>query len=161
MGITLESAISFINASLAPAVLFTGVGLLLAGLQAKYSTIVGVIRQLNREWRELGPEAVEAVEAVEDDVARRLILEVQISSLMRRAKLVRNSVCSFFLTIFFLVGASILIGFRVLGMPIPVLLVFASFGISLALLFAGIAFATREALLSYQIVQAETKQWTR
>lgn len=155
MGITLESAISFINASLAPAVLFTGVGLLLAGLQAKYSTIVGVIRQLNREWRELDPEAVE------DDVARRLILEVQISSLMRRAKLVRNSVCSFFLTIFFLVGASILIGFRVLGMPIPVLLVFASFGISLALLFAGIAFATREALLSYQIVQAETKQWTR
>ena len=155
MGITLESAISFINASLAPAVLFTGVGLLLAGLQAKYSTIVGVIRQLNREWRELDPEAVEA------DVARRMILEVQISSLMRRAKLVRNSVCSFFLTIFFLVGASILIGFRVLGMPIPVLLVFASFGISLALLFAGIAFATREALLSYQIVQAETKQWTR
>lgn len=155
MGITLESAIAFINASLAPAVLFTGVGLLLAGLQAKYSTIVSVIRQLNREWRDLGPEAVE------DDASRRLILEAQIASLMRRAKLVRNSVCSFYLTIFFLVGASILIGFRVLGTPIPVLLVFAFFGISLTLLFAGIAFATREALLSFQIVQAETKQWTR
>ena len=155
MAITLESAIAFINASLAPAVLFTGVGLLLAGLQAKYSTIVGVIRQLNREWRDLGAETVV------DDASRRVILEAQLTSLMRRAKLIRNSVCSFYLTIFFLVGASILIGLRVLGMPVPVPLVFTFFGISLALLFSGITFATREALLSYQIVQAETKQWTR
>lgn len=152
MQLTLDSAISFINASLAPAVLFTGVGLLLAGLQAKYSTIVSVIRSLNREGRGLGlPPAGSGSD-------RLGILETQIRSLMQRAKLVRNAICSFYLTIFFLVGSSILIGLRVLGLGIPILVVFAFFGLALAMLFAGIAFATREALLSYQIVEAEIRQ---
>jgi hypothetical protein len=155
MDLNLESAIAFINASLAPAVLFTGVGLLLAGLQAKYSTIVSVIRVLNRERREL--EAAAGAGAPQ----RLATLGEQIHSLMRRAKLVRNSVCSFYLTIFFLVGSSILIGLRVLGIGVPIVIVFVFFGAALAVLFAGIAFATREALLSYHIVQAEVKQWTR
>lgn len=153
MHLTLESAIAFINASLAPAVLFTGVGLLLAGLQAKYSTIVTVIRQLNRERRDLDPENRKG------GGDRLDILTAQIDSLMERAKLVRNSVCSFYLTIFFLVGSSILIGLRVLGMGLSIGLVFAIFGLALAALFAGIAFATREALLSYRIVEVEVRQW--
>lgn len=153
MHLTLESAIAFINASLAPAVLFTGVGLLLAGLQAKYSTIVTVIRQLNRERRDLDPENVES------GSERMGILTAQIDSLMERAKLVRNSVCSFYLTIFFLIVSSILIGLRVLGLGLSIGLVFAIFGLALAFLFAGIAFATREALLSYRIVEVEVRQW--
>lgn len=153
MHLTLESAIAFINASLAPAVLFTGVGLLLAGLQAKYSTIVTVIRQLNRERRDLDPENMKG------GGERLDILTAQIDSLMERAKLVRNSVCSFYLTIFFLVGSSILIGLRVLGLGLSIGLVFAIFGLALAALFAGIAFATREALVSYRIVEVEVRQW--
>ena len=154
MHLTLESAIAFINASLAPAVLFTGVGLLLAGLQAKYSTIVSVIRSLNRERRELES----AAEGARSE--RLATLGEQIHSLMRRAKLVRNSICSFYLTIFFLVGSSILIGLRVLAIGVPIAVIFVFFGVALAVLFAGIAFATREALLSYHIVKVEVKQWT-
>lgn len=153
MQLTIESAIAFINASLAPAVLFTGVGLLLAGLQAKYSTIVTVIRQLNLERRELDPKSVPG------GPERLGILTAQLDSLMQRAKLVRNSVCAFYLTIFFLVGSSILIGLRVLGMGLSIGLVFTIFGLALANLFAGIVFATREALLSYRIVEVEVRQW--
>lgn len=153
MTLSLESVIGFINASLAPAVVFTGVGLLLAGLQAKYSTIVQVIRQLNAERR-----------AVADDPSARdtlTMLTSQIDSLMIRGKLVRNSVCSFYVTIFFLVLSSILMGLGALGLGSPVLAILTTFGAALLALFAGIAFATREALLSYQVVQIEIRRWMR
>src|SRR5687767_10080692 len=98
MTISLESVIGFINATLAPGVVFTGVGLLLAGLQAKYSTIVQVIRQLNAERRTLA-QAGSGDQPAHDTLT---MLSSQIDSLMTRAKLVRNSVCSFYLAIFFL-----------------------------------------------------------
>lgn len=153
-GLSLESAIAFINASLAPAVLLTGVGLLLAGLQAKYSTIVAVIRQLNAERRGFAEDRGE----VEQPTV--VIMSSQIESLMRRAKLIRNAVCSLYLTIFFLVLSSILIGLEVLGFSVGVPLIFGVFAVALATLFSGVALAAREALLSFQIVQMETKKWT-
>ncbi len=145
---TLDAAIAFINASLAPAVIFTGVGLLLAGLQAKFSTLVLVIRQLHRERARLVEEG---------EIG---LLSSQIGSLMTRARLVRNAVCFFYLTIFFLILASLLMGFGTLGWTRASGWVLAAFGTALTALFLGIAFAIREALLSYQIVQIESRRWT-
>lgn len=140
----LQDAISFINASLAPAVLVTGVGLLLAGLQSKYSTLVGVIRQLNAERRgkEAGSQAA-------------VRINNQIDSLMQRARLVRNAIFCFYTTVVFLVFSSIALGIGVLTSVVSSALVFVVFGISLAFLFIGLGFATREAILSYRIVQLE------
>lgn len=140
----LQDAISFINASLAPAVLVTGVGLLLAGLQSKYSTLVGVIRQLNAERRgkEAGSQAA-------------VRINNQIDSLMQRARLVRNAIFCFYTTVVFLVFSSIALGIGVLTSVVSSALVFVVFGISLAFLFIGLGYATREAILSYRIVQLE------
>lgn len=143
---TLQDAIDFINATLAPAVLLTGVGLLLAGLQTKYSTLAAVIRQLNSERRG----------SAEGGAPRRR-LRLQIDSLMGRAKLVRNAIFCFYATVFFLVCSSIGLGVSVLWTGIDLTaVVFSLFGLALLLLFAGLWNATREALLSYRIVQLET-----
>lgn len=148
LSMTLDAAIAFINASLAPAVIFTGVGLLLAGLQAKYSTLVLVIRQLHRERHGLTEKAREVE-----------MISSQIDSLMRRARLVRNSICSFYSSIFLLILASLLMGFGTLEWIAPSHLVLWAFGAALTALFLGIAFAIREAVLSYHIVQIECRRW--
>ncbi len=140
----LQDAINFINASLAPAVLVTGVGLLLAGLQSKYSTLVGVIRQLNSERRSLDSQGPNH---------RRV--SKQIDSLMQRGRLVRNAVFCFYATVAFLVFSSIALGLGVLSSLASSILVFILFGLSLAFLFIGLGYATREVILSYRIVQLE------
>lgn len=142
---SIQSAIDFINASLAPAVLLTGVGLLLAGLQTKYSTIAAVIRQLNAEKRE----------AISNDKTRLRLIE-QITSLMVRAKLIRNAIFCFYLTVSFLVSSSIALGLSTLSLIESSLLIFSLFGLGLGHLFLGLWYASREALLSYRIVQLET-----
>jgi len=142
---TLQHAIDFINASLAPAVLLTGVGLLLSGLQTKYSTLALAIRQLNSEKR-----------AATDGSSELARLRKQIESLMQRAKLVRNAIFCFYACVFFLVFSSIALGLSVLSLIDSTNTIFAVFGVALLLLFSGLWYATREALLSYRIVQLET-----
>lgn len=151
MSLTLESTVSFINASLAPAVVFTGVGLLLAGLQSKYSTLVATLRQLNAENMVEGEEVSQAL--------RKERLRSQMESLMRRARLVRNSICAFYLTIFFLVCASLGLGLPFIGVMVPTAVSLSAFVLALLSLFTGILIATWEALLSFQIVCLEAKQW--
>tara|TARA_B110000037_G_C17034979_1_gene471175 strand:- start:161 stop:613 length:453 start_codon:yes stop_codon:yes gene_type:complete len=148
---TIESVINFINASMAPAVLFTGVGLLLAGLQTKYSTIATVIRQLNAEKRQHKTSSENLPHSLE-------IVLKQIDSLMGRAKLVRNAIFCFYATIFFLVSSSIALGLSQIELLSSSTLIFGLFGVALLFLFAGLINATREALLSYRIVQLETSQ---
>jgi hypothetical protein len=148
MELSLESTVSFINASLAPAVIFTGVGLLLAGLQAKYSVLVATIRQLHEEGEE----------KLSDN--RRYLLVSQVASLMRRARLVRNSICGFYLTIFFLILASLGLGLPYLGLAVPTMAPLLAFALALATLFLGIGIATWEAVLSFQIVRMEARRWT-
>jgi len=147
MNLTLEAAVRFINASLAPAVMFTGVGLLLAGLQSKYSTIVSVIRQLNTSRL-----------STHNETENKRTIN-QIDSLMHRARLIRNAVCSFYLTVFFLLCSSLLIGLIVLELPLPTESVFIAFSLALGSLFTGLFFATWEALLSYHIVKIEASKW--
>lgn len=142
---TLQDAIDFINASLAPAVLLTGVGLLLAGLQMKYSTIAAVIRQLNSEKRERRADS--------PGLPR---VRQQIESLMTRAKLIRNAIFCFYLAVFFVVCSSIALGLGTLQIVTSSGPVFLLFGVALLSLFVGLWNATREALLSYRIVQLES-----
>ena len=142
---TLQNAIEFINASLAPAVLLTGVGLLLAGLQMKYSTIVGVIRQLNGERRQMSEPSPSLTR-----------VRQQIDSLMARARLIRNAIFCFYLAVFFVVCSSIALGLGTLEIVTSSALVFTLFGVALLMLFIGLWNATREALLSYRIVQLES-----
>lgn len=146
---TLDSAIQFINASLAPAVLFTGVGLLLAGLQSKYSTLAAVIRDLNHLRR---------VERESDNASPTKIERQtkQINSLMQRAKLIRNAVICFYMSVFWLATSSITLGLSTLGIVQSATSIFVLFGMALSFLFCGIWNATQEAFLSYKIVQLET-----
>ncbi|EDY81881.1 hypothetical protein VDG1235_1501 [Verrucomicrobiia bacterium DG1235] len=75
---------------------------------------------------------------------------------MQRAKLIRNAIFCFYFAVFFVICSSIALGLGSLQIVNSSALVFLLFGIALLFLFIGLWHATREALLSYRIVQLET-----
>ena len=154
----IEFALRFIASSMAPAVIFIAVGLLLAGLQMKYTTLITVMRQLNSERRDECERRLRNGEkGAEDDEKRLQSIREQMKSLLRRAWLIRSSVlCLYgsvllFLLACFVVGAAAL-GVR--GMTVPIIGLFAA---GLAAVLFGILFAYREARLSYDVVAAEVR----
>ena len=153
----IDFALKFIASSMAPAVIFIAVGLLLAGLQMKYTTLITVMRQLNTERRDECERRVREGDGSGGDEKRLESIREQMKSLLRRAWLIRSSVlCLYgsvllFLLACFVVGAAAL-GVR--GMTLPIITLFA---LGLAAVLFGILFAYREARLSYDVVAAEVR----
>ena len=150
---SLDVAIQSINAAVTPALLFTASGLLLAGLQGKYSTLIGVIRALNDERRQFQHKPSLA----NWEQARQRSVDRQIPYLLGRVKRLRNSVFFLYLgTLLFLI-ASIVIGLTHLGWPPMAPLVLALFGAGLLALMAGVVFALLDAWQSYHGVLLEVQ----
>ncbi len=134
-----------------PAVLFTASGLLLAGLQNKYSTLIQAVRTLNDERRHTLRQSTVA----EWERNRLESIGRQIPHLLARAKLVRNAVFTLYLGTLLFLMSSFIIGLAHLGWPVMVALVVGLFGGGLTGLIVGILFALAEARLSYRLVQLE------
>jgi hypothetical protein len=148
---TLDLAIQSIQAAMTPAVLFTASGLLLAGLQNKYSTLIQAVRTLNDERRQLLQRP-----GVADWEQNRLhSIGRQIPHLLARAKLVRNAVFTLYLGTLLFLMSSFIIGLAHLGWPVMAAMVVGLFGAGLIGLIVGIFFALAEARLSYRVVQWE------
>ena len=147
----LDAAIQSINAAMTPALLFTASSLLLAGLQNKYSTLIQAVRALNDERRELLRRPTMA----NWEKARSESIVEQIPHLLARAKLVRNSVFMLYLGTLLFMLSSCVIGLAYLGWQTMGMTVIALFGLGLAGLMIGVAFALAEAWLSYRVVQME------
>ncbi len=133
-----------ISAALAPALVLNGLGLLLAGLQAKYSTLVNVIREMTGELRGCGLEKQE----------RAGILRRQIGTLLVRSQLLRNAILCLYAAAIGVLLACVVMGLAALD-PAFAPWALGVFGCALGGLVLGLCFALREAWMSYRIVQIE------
>ncbi len=87
--------VQLIQGMLAPGLMISACGLLLLGMNNKYSLVVNRIRLLNEEKRKIIHQ-----EKIEEIDSNRLSnIELQISHLIERISLVRNAVFSYSLAV--------------------------------------------------------------
>ena len=138
-----------ISGMLAPGIMISACGLLLLGMNNKYSLVVSRIRMLNQEYRGL--------KKVEED--RKENIELQIPMLSRRIRLIKNTVWFYTsgVALFIMSILSIGLGY-IADMPTVTstitLILFIGGIISILI---GVLHAANEVRLGYRIVQIETE----
>lgn len=151
------TVIQLIQFMLAPAVMISACGLLLLGINNKYSLVVNRIRLLNEERRKfkkkIGSESYETEDNVRlESISKQLVL------LVYRVKLVRNSVLSYTIAVALFVLSSLLIGVAFFSRTFDLdYIILTSFLIGMIAVFAGIIFAMWETKRGYEIVKFEVE----
>ncbi len=149
--------IQLIQFMLAPAVMISACGLLLLGINNKYSLVVNRVRLLNEERRKfrkkIGGESYETEDNIRlESISKQLVL------LVYRVKLVRNSVLSYTLAIALFVLSSLMIGVAFFTKRIDLdYIILASFLFGMIAVFVGIIFAMFETTRGYEIVKFEVE----
>ncbi len=151
------SIVEVIQLMLAPGIMISACGLLLLGMNNKYSLVVNRIRLLNEERRRFVAKVSERDFTYEETIRLESISR-QISALVYRVKLVRGAVfsytvavASFVLTSLF-IGAQYLAGWGKLDYIITIL-----FLIGMICVLTGVIFAAYETIKGYMIIQMEVK----
>lgn len=149
------NVVTLIQGMLAPAVMISACGLLLLGMNNKYSLVVSRIRLLNEEKRRFSTKAGEKSFSYEEEI-RVTSIDKQLSKLQERVLLVRNAVLCYSVAVALFVITSFLIGIAFLlqisGLDVFVVIAF-TFGMFMVLL--GIGFAFLETKRGYEIVKYE------
>lgn len=144
-----DAAVGLIQIMLAPGIMISACGLLLLGMNNKYSLVVNRIRLLNEERRKLRYQDSE-------NQIRHKSIDLQITKLNYRIWLVRNAVFSYSLAVALFILSSFLIGLHHVndlhGFSWPVILTFLA---GMICVFAGIVFAALEVWKGFKIVQIE------
>jgi hypothetical protein len=144
-----ETIIGIIKGMLSPSIMISACGLLLLGMNNKYSLVVNRIRILNNEFRELQEKDQERIDC---------ILK-QMPLLIERMKLIRNAVwlytigIAMFIFSIFSLGIYLFYGKNLILTIISLVL----FVIAILSVLIGIIFAAREVLLGFKIINIETK----
>ncbi len=152
----LNSIIQVIQLMLAPGIMISACGLLLLGMNNKYSLIVNRIRLLNEERRRVLKSAGEREFSYEENV-RLESISLQIDKLTLRVRLVRNAVLSYTIAVALFVITSLLIGieyFAVLNLNV---LITINFLVGMISVLAGVLFAAYETKEGYNIIRLEVK----
>ncbi len=147
------AALQAIQAILAPALGISAVGLLLLGLNARYSNIINRIRLLNDERRRFNRMISDNVELSFMDNARYKSIRNQTQGLLARSKLVRNAILFLQLAIALFVITSVMIGlnfFLPTNSPNSITLLLFIGGMLCVLV--GVANAALEVYRSHKIV---------
>ena len=147
--------VQLIQGMLAPGLMISACGLLLLGMNNKYSLVVNRIRLLNEEKRKIFH-----LETSEDSESSRLSnIELQISHLIERISLVRNAVFSYSMAVALFIVSSVLIGVT-LNTRTPAFdwLIVAFFYAGMFAVFVGIIFAAIEVWKGYRIVKIEISE---
>lgn len=151
------NAVSVIQLMLAPAVMINACGLLLLGMNNRYSLVVNRIRLLNDEKRRLLAKYGEKELSIEDNVRLESIL-TQIGALSYRVKLIRNSVISYVTAVALFVITSLLIGVSsIMAFHKVNYFIIAAFLLGMISLFIGVFFAGFETKKGYDIIQYEVR----
>ena len=152
------AVIQIIQAMLAPGLGISAVGLLLLGLNNRYSTIINRIRLLNDEKRKLHKALVDGRSLEYAENLRLMSVTKQSSELLIRSRLVRNAILSHQTAIGLFVLTSLAIGISPFA-DSPVLregALFLFMGGMVAVL-VGILFGAAEVRRSFRIVLLEVK----
>jgi len=140
---------------LAPTIMISACGLMLLGLQNKYSNIIDRIRILNDERRKM--RGMQLDDAKEKRLAN---IELQIPKLLQRAKLERNSILYMYIGVLFFVLTSVFIGINILLSDFIRLewLTSTLFMIGLAFVFIAVINAYLEIRKAYDIILIEVSE---
>ncbi len=151
----MESIVSIIQAMLAPGIMISACGLLLLGMNNKYSIVVGRIRALNDEKRKLiSPAKLENLNPYKE---KRLDnINMQTDLFANRVVLIKKAVTSYYIAVGFYILASLLIGVNFLSdqpiIPISALIAFLAGMISVVF---GVYYAALEIKNGLEIVKVE------
>ena len=147
--------VQLIQGMLAPGLMISACGLLLLGMNNKYSLVVNRIRLLNEEKRKVFHQ-----EKIDDNDSNRLSnIELQISHLIERISLVRNAVFSYSLAVALFIVSSVLIGLTINSRTNSFdWLIVAFFYAGMLAVFVGIVFAAIEVWKGYRIVKIEISE---
>lgn len=151
------TAVQVIEAVLAPGIMISACGLLLLGMNNKYSLVVSRIRLLGEERRKFSIKASKEEFLYQEEVRLKSI-SIQIEKLKYRVKLVRNAVFSYSLAVALFVITSMQIGLSFIiksSGSEPLIIVSFSFGMLFVLV--GICYAAVETIKGYEIINFETK----
>ncbi len=150
------TAVQLIQLILAPAVMINACGLLLLGINNKYSLVVNRIRLLNEEKRRLFMKVGERPITTDENV-RLESIAIQINALVFRVKLVRNTVLCYTTGVAMFVLTSLLLGASYfISMDLNIIIV-SSFLIGMSLVLVGVIFAGFETYKGYEIIAYEVK----
>jgi hypothetical protein len=140
---------------LAPGLMISACGLLLLGMNNKYSLVVNRIRLLNEEKRKIFHQ-----ENIDEIDSNRLSnIELQISHLIGRISLVRNAVFGYSLAVALFIVSSVLIGITIKKNTSGFdWLIVAFFYAGMFAVFVGIVFAAIEVWKGYRIVKIEISE---
>lgn len=141
--------IEIIKGMLSPGIMISACGLLLLGMNNKYSMVVNRIRSLNSEFRELEFDHEE----------RKENIRVQLPLLMKRMKLIRNAVWFYTLAIAMFIFSVFALGvvFIYPGTELAKAVSLFVFIVGLMSVLIGVIYAAREVLLAFQILKIESK----
>jgi hypothetical protein len=144
-----ETIIEIISGMLAPGIMISACGLLLLGMNNKYSLVVNRIRTLNTEFRTLDSS----------DNERRENVQIQLPLLIKRMKLIRNAVWLYTIAIAMFIFSIFTIGlYFFLGKTVLITGIGLSFFIiALLSVLVGIIHAAKEVWLGFDILTIETK----
>jgi hypothetical protein len=147
--------VQLIQGMLAPGLMISACGLLLLGMNNKYSLVVNRIRLLNEEKRKIFHQ-----DSIDDDESSRLSnIELHISHLIGRISLVRNAVFSYSMAVALFIVSSVLIGITVNTTTRAFDgLIVAFFYAGMFAVFVGIIFAAIEVWKGYRIVKIEISE---
>lgn len=153
----ITSIVEIIQLMLAPGIMISACGLLLLGMNNKYSLVVNRIRLLNEERRKI----IHRTDDKDFNYQENLRLEsisLQITKLVYRVGLVRNAVLSYTTAVALFVLTSLLIGLSFLfdwtkfNSVITIL-----FLLGMISVLCGVIFAAYETYKGYEIVNYEVK----
>lgn len=147
--------VQLIQGMLAPGLMISACGLLLLGMNNKYSLVVNRIRLLTEEKRKIFHQ-----DSIDEIDSNRLSnIELQISHLIGRISLVRNAVFSYSMGVALFIVSSVLIGITINSeTPSFNWLIVAFFYAGMFAVFVGIIFAAIEVWKGYRIVKIEISE---
>ena len=156
--LNITSIVEIIQLMLAPGIMISACGLLLLGMNNKYSLVVNRIRLLNEERRRAIHKTTEDINFNYQETQRLESISMQISSLVFRVKLVRNAVLCYTTAVALFVLTSLSIGFGYL-LDITKLnsLITILFLLGMISVLCGVIFAAYETYKGYEIVNFEVR----
>ena len=150
-----NNIVEVIQLMLAPGLMISACGLLLLGMNNKYSLVVNRIRLLNDEKRKILNRSEECETILADNV-RLESISIQLEKLLHRVKLVKHAVQNYTIAVALFILTSILIGMSYLfGIGNFQYLITIIFLFGMLLVLAGAVFAAYETTKGYEIINLE------
>lgn len=145
------SIVQIIQTLLSPVLMISACGLILLTMQNRYGRLNDRLRELSRERMELLGIKTQAAMVCKNAIDR------QMPDLLKRNKLLRNSLVSIFSAVLCLIFVIFFIALALFWPPhISVYLSVGVFVLAQVLIFFGISFMVREAFISHRAVEYET-----